>query len=442
MVLQRKDYYEKLLYSNQNSILNYYEHRLNFLQNDQVFNLFERMLKDKRQKSKEAYDKTINPLIKHINSSNFNKLITMLKKDMGEEFETKTNGKIESIFKNLQLSTEGIKRKKTQINQIKQQAVKVTYNLDERVKSLDNDLQNIVRTFREIESYQKQRINLSQANISSKRLQKYYEKLELLYDNIDVKTREFHTQILGDYAEYASAFAAEKTLDTLEKSFKTGKFNKVLSNSKIEIMGALKEKTDLKIRLKILENEEVFINISNKATQNLEEMKSNKLVNLGGFINEIEKSKKTSIPRYDKYKKDYQVLSNLYLLNPEIQYKNIIFNILERLSRYIAIDSSMEAMGLSSKDPVLFLQIGNKLYTGEEIYNRIIENQLFFYVGQFINKNDFFILRREPKLESLDDELYFRRANPTKGRYQMYVETKLRFNTIQLFLRKTAVKRR
>ena len=435
-----RDYY-RFLFTREDSIMKYHIQKLKFLENTNFEEILKKTAEKKRNQSAKAYEKTLKPLLKYLKQDKFNELIKELKRDIASEFETEVDKKIQSIFKNLQLTAEGVKRSNIQIKNITSGQSDAPKALKKRAEALENDLKKIEETFQNIQTIQNSRIDLKFAQQNFERIQGYYNTLTNLLTDIKVKNQQFRTYLLADYAEYASALAAEKTLTKLEDKFKSDQaYIEFLQQAKLILMGALKEKVDFKIKFFIPNNREIFINISNKATQNLEEMRSNKLVNFGGFIEEIEKTRKNAISKYGQYELDYKVLSHLYLLDPDQRYKDSIFDILEKFSRYAAMDISMEALGLNSPDPVLFLQIGNKLYTGEEIYNKILSNELFFYIGQFRGTKDFFILRDNQKLYSASEEILYRRNNRIHGRYQMYIQTKLTFNTVQAFLRKSAVK--
>ena len=447
ITLKRRRNYGKFLFTRNDSIMNYHIQKLKFLEDTNFTDILKKAAVRKKNQSAKAYKKTLKPLLDYLGKEEFNKLIEELKTDIAFEFQTSVNGKIESIFKNLQLTAEGIKHSKTQVQTVINRQSSSPKVLEQRANVLAGDLGKIKSTFIQIQSIQNiqnTRINIEYAQQNFGRIQDYCNTLTNLLIDIKVKNQQFRTYLLADYAEYAAALAAEKTLTKLENEFKNNQtVVDFLKKAKLILMGTLKQKVDFKIKFFIpiseTESKEIFVNISNKATQNLEEMRSNKLVNFGGFIEEIEKTRKKSKSEYGKYELDYKVLSHLYLLNPAQKYKNEIFNILERFSRYAAMDISMEALGLNSPDPVLFLQIGNKLYTGEEVYDKIANEKLFFYIGQFMGARDFFILRDSQKLYSPSEEILYRRNNRIHGKYQMYVQTKLTFNTVQAFLRKSAV---
>lgn len=462
----RLDQYRNFLYNSnyENSVIYYAMQRLSFLENDSFENSIKKILQNQKKESKKIYNDTINPLRKYLNNekigrkSTFNELIKSLKSNIEKEFTSNALNKEESIFKNLKLTANGLKDKKKTMSDILKNGAGKLKNLENRVKALDSDLKNIKETFKEIENLQQNNIKIDRSQNLTSKFQKYYTKIDSLYNDISQKDLEFHKTVLADYTEIAAAKTIQETLQNLEKSIKTIDSNsvKLLQGAKIDIMGGLKEKIDTKVTFKIpgLDGKDidVFIGISNKATQNLEEMNSNKLVNMGGFIDALNKTKKLDNSIYNKYLIDYHILSNLYFFRDIDQINKIkIFNILEKLSRYIAAESTMEALGLNASEPVLFIQIGNKLYTGEEIYTKALQEtpSLFFYVGEYRMSDDFFILKRKDKKFSTYEEMKFRRENKTKqilnssvATYMLYVQQKVSFNNMQLFLRKSKIGKR
>lgn len=351
-------------------------------------------VKEKLNKSLVYAKKVENNIFKQAEKRGYNLIEAekKIKKEIDNAFSINLKSKKESIFTQIQYDAIALKNfaNKNQ-REIRQHKIQ----LQESLKKIRDGIE-------EIKKYN---------SLTFNNMEKLSNTINNAINELNKKDGEVQLRIyelainLGYYAE---SMIALKTMEILDKQ------------AKVELIGPQNLKADILVTL-----EEIIFGISAKAQITLKELKEIetkrqlKLGNITRSMDEIvQKQFKKDI---QKIYNEYKIMSYLYWMMGKqsktyTNQRNEILRISENVNASFSAHAILVALGMTKKDPVIFLQVGNEFYRSSQVIQFLIDN--FDTVRAKMTrgyKQDRFILELKNKdsIKNLYDYL-----SATKGRYQ------------------------